>query len=310
MKKIGFVCLAGLDNFIDDIIEDLSNDYNVRKFIIRDQQEIYNAIDWSDIVWLEWANQVAIVGTNYEKIKGKKVILRLHAYESLSDMPRQINWDSVNRLILVATNIQNIMKTTMPDIEKKVRIKLIHNGINLNRFKFGEREPGYNIAWIGFINHKKNPPMALQILKKLTDSDERYKLHIAGHSQDMKYDLYLDYMAKEMGIFDNINWYGQVDDINDFLQDKNYLLHTSILEGYGYVIMEAMAKGIKPVIHNFFEAKNFYPKKYLYNTIDEAAINIADVHNYNSKEYREWLIKEGLTLGDQMKQIRKVIKEI
>jgi len=310
MKKIGFICLAGLDNFIDDIIEDLSNDYNVRKFIIRDQQEIYNAIDWSDIVWLEWANQSAIVGTNYKKIKDKKVILRLHGYESLSDMPRQINWDSVNKLIFVASNVLNIMKTTIPDIEKKARIKIIHNGINLNRFRFGERKPGYNIAWIGFINHKKNPPMALQILKKLTDSDERYKLHIAGQSQDPKYDLYLDYIAKEMGIFDNINLYGQVADINDWLQDKNYLLSTSMLEGYGYAIMEAMAKGIKPIIHNFFEAKYFYPKKYLYNTIDEAVTNIIDTHDYNSKVYRHWLIREKLTLKDQMKQIRNVIKEI
>ena len=80
-----------------------------------------------------------------------------------------------------------------------------------------------------------------------------------------------------------------------------------MLEGYGYSIMEAMAKGIKPVIHNFFEAKYFYPKEYLYNTIDEAVTNITNVRNYNSKEYREWLIKEGLTLGDQMKQIRDVI---
>ena len=150
--------------------------------------------------------------------------------------------------------------------------------------------------------------MALQILKKLTDRDKRYKLHIAGQSQDPKYDLYLDYIAKEMGIFDNINLYGQVTDINDWLNDKNYLLSTSMLEGYGYSIMEAMAKGIKPVIHNFFEAKYFYPKKYLYNTIDTAAINIANVRNYDSKEYRDWIINNGYTLENQVRQIQDIIE--
>ena len=168
MKKISFICLAGLDQFIDPIIEGLSDNYNIRKFIIRDQQEIYNAIDWADIVWLEWANQSAIVGTNYKGIKGKKVIVRLHGYESLSNMPKQVNWGSVNRLIFVAPNVLKIMKNSIPDIEEKVKIKLVYNGINLDKFQFKEREPGHDIAWIGFINHKKNPPMALQILKKLT----------------------------------------------------------------------------------------------------------------------------------------------
>ncbi|MCK4297085.1 MAG: glycosyl transferase family 1, partial [Candidatus Marinimicrobia bacterium] len=66
MNKISFICAVGLDNFIDPIIAGLSNNYIVRKFIVKTQQEIYNAIDWGDVIWLEWANEVAIIATNYE----------------------------------------------------------------------------------------------------------------------------------------------------------------------------------------------------------------------------------------------------
>jgi len=307
MKKIGFICLAGLDQFIDQIIEGLSNNYTVRKFIIRNQQDIYNAIDWADIVWLEWCNQTAIIGTNYEGVKGKKVIIRLHSYEIFTDFPKQINWLVVDRLILVAPHIREILKIFIPDIEEEVKTEIVYNGIDLDKIIFQKRKPGYNIAWIGFINYKKNPQMALQILKKLTDIDKRYKLHVAGSYQDSRYKIYLEYMIREMGLQDNIKFYGWIDNMDKFWEDKNYLLHTSIQEGHSYAIMEAMARGIKPVIHNFRGAKELYRKDDIFNTID-GAINLILNKNYYSDAYRDWIINKGWTIKEQIKQTKEIIK--
>lgn len=310
MKKISFICAAKLDNFIDPIIVGLSNDYMVRKFIVKSEQEIYNAIDWSDIVWLEWANEVAVIGTKYEGIKGKKIIVRLHGYEVFSEMPKKINWAiNVDRLILVATNVLNILKTDIPGIERKIKIEMLYNGMDINKFQLKIRKPGYNIAWVGFINYKKNPVMMLQIIQKLIKIDPRYKIHIAGTFQIRHYDLYLKYMMKELDLENNVIFYGQVDDMNSWLQDKSYLLSTSILEGYGYAIMEAMAQGIKPIIHNFYGAKDFYPKEYLFNTVDEAVEKITS-EKYDSREYRDWIINNGYTLENQLKQIKGIIKAI
>jgi len=311
MKKISFICLAGLDQFIDPIIEGLSDNYIVRKFIIRTQQEVYNAIDWADIVWLEWCNQTAIMGTNYEGIKGKKVIIRLHSYEIFTDFPKQINWPVVDKLILVAPHIREILKIFIPDIEKKVKIEIIFNGIDLNSTHWKKMQPGYNIAWVGFINYKKNPQMALQILKKLTEglynTDKRYMLHVAGSFQDSRYKIYLEYMIKEMGLQNNVKFYGWIDDMRGFWEDKNYLLHTSIHESFGYGIFEAMARGIKPVIHNFRGAKELYPKNVIFNTVEEAVNKIMS-KEYNSGKYRNWIIDKGWTLKNQLKQIKDIIK--
>ena len=46
MKKISVICMSGLDNFIDNIIDGLSDGYMVRKFIVKTEQDIFNAIDW------------------------------------------------------------------------------------------------------------------------------------------------------------------------------------------------------------------------------------------------------------------------
>jgi len=317
MKRIGFICMIGLDQFIDPIIEKLSNDYMVRKYIIKTEQDIYNAIECTDIIFFEWANQSTIVGTNYiqeEGIRGKKVIVRLHSYEIFTDFPKQINWFAVDRLIFVAPHIRDILKETIPDIDKKVESEVIYNGIDIGNIPFKKREGGYNIAWVGYINHKKNPPMTLQIMKKLVDIDKRYTLHIAGSFQDTRYKIYLEYMIKEMGLQDNIKFYGWVENMEQFWEDKNYLLHTSIHEGHSLAITEAMARGIKPVIHNFRGAKELYANldsslRVLFNTVEQAA-NRVKINEYYSKMYRDWVIDRDWTLNNQIRQIKKILEAI
>lgn len=116
-------------------------------------------------------------------------------------------------------------------------------------------------------------------------------------------------MIKEMGLQDNVKFYGWVDDMEKFWKDKNYLLHTSIHESFGYGIFEAMARGIKPVIHNFRGAKELYIKETVFNTIEEAAHLITWPY-YPSKEYRLWIIDKGWTLKNQLKQVKDIIREI
>ena len=305
MKKISVICLSGLDNFIDPIIEGLASDYFVRKFIVTTQQEIYNAIDWGDVIFCEWANESAIVATNYEGIKGKKVIVRLHSYEVFSNMPSQINWSVVDKLIFVAPHIRDILKESIPDIEEKVKTSVVYNGLDLDKIPFKEREAGFNLAWVGYINYKKNPPMALQVMKRLVDIDKRYKLHIAGAYQDLRYKVYLEYMIKEMGLQDNVIFHGWVDDMESFWKDKNYLLHTSIHEGHSYAIMEAMARGIKPIIHNFRGARDLYIN--IFNTVEEAVRIINYNGEYYPKLYRSLVENADWTLENQLKELREII---
>ena len=320
MKKVSIICAAGLDNFIDPIIEGLTSDYTVRKFAVRSKWDIFNAIDWGDIIFFEWANDVAVIGTNYKKIEGKKVIIRLHSYEIFTDFPKQINWGMVNRLIFVAPHIKEILNELSPGIIDKVKSEVIFNGVDIDKIPFKEREPGHNIAWVGYINYKKNPQMALQILWKLVNgvynvneqnftADPQYKLHIAGSYQDLRYKIYLEHMIREMGLQDNVIFYDWIDDMENFWSDKNYLLHTSLHEGHSLAITEAMARGIKPVIHNFRGAKDLYLEETIFNMIDEACEIIrGDIYNPNL--YKDWIFVSRWRLQDQLENINYIIKEI
>ncbi|ABR30380.1 glycosyltransferase [Thermosipho melanesiensis] len=289
-KKIAFICLDGLDNFIDDIIVALSDEYWSRKFVISDKLEIYKAIDWGDIIWFEWANNVAILGSNFEGLSNKPAIIRLHSYEALGDYPKKINWKNIDKLIFVSEHIKDILKIHIPNIENIVDIDIINNGINLENTKFSEKNKGFNIGVVANISHKKNPSMMLQIIKKLVEIDSKYKLHIAGEHLELRYMIYFQHMIKEMGLENNIIFYGFIEDINEWLEDKNYILSTSIHEGHPLNIIESMAMGIKPVIHNYFGSKKQWPNELIFNTIDEA-VDIILEEDYDSRKYRTFVEK-------------------
>ena len=85
------------------------------------------------------------------------------------------------------------------------------------------------------------------------------------------------------------------------LEDKNYILSTSIHESFGYNIAEAMVKGIKPVIYNFPYSKEIWDQKYLFNTIDEA-VSLITEDNYVSYEYRDFVEKR-YSLKKEIEQI-------
>jgi glycosyltransferase involved in cell wall biosynthesis len=114
-----------------------------------------------------------------------------------------------------------------------------------------------------------------------------------------------------MGLSENVTFYGHLDKagMEEFWAKQNYLLSCSPHEGHPYNVMEAMARGIKPVIHNFYGADRLYKKEWLWNAAGGAMESIAYGY-YDSASYREHVISCGWTLADQMKSIRKVLGEI
>ena len=303
--KIAVLCLPGLQSFLGDIVDFLKSKHDVRTCYSNNKQEIASAIRWSDLVWLEWANEIAVYITrNIPELSKKKVICRLHSYEAFSDYPKQMDWTLIDTLVVVADHIKNIVLVLTPEI-RKASIHVIPNGINLDAWKFAERKPGYNIAYVGSINGNKGSILLPHLLKAVCDRDSKYRLHIAGEIQDFRYVFYFKQMLKEFGLIDDFIMCGKIDNVNAWLEDKNYIVSTSPLESQQLSLCEAMAKGIKPVIHNFVGARSLYPDKYIFNSIQDAANMICD-QTYNSASYRQY-IEERYNMHDKLDKIEILI---
>ncbi|MGE5613327.1 MAG: methyltransferase domain-containing protein [Bacillota bacterium] len=305
--RIVFFVKEGLDSFLGDIIEGLSDEYRVRKIIVSDFKQIDAGMEWADVCWFEWCDELVVYGSGLPLAKEKKIICRLHSYEAFTNYIHKVAWRNVDKVIFVAEHIRDFVMEKHPGLKPEQTI-VIPNGIELRKYLFKNREPGYNVAYVGFINYKKGPMLLLHTFKALYDRDRRYKLYIAGKFQDYRYELYFKQMINELGLEKNIFLDGWQENIDKWLEDKNYILCTSLLEGNPVALMEAMSKGIKPIIHNFVGAKEIYPGKYVWNTISEAADMIMD-RTYDSNEYHSF-IANNFSLEKQVRDIVNAIHAI
>ncbi|WP_242855804.1 glycosyltransferase family 4 protein [Ruminiclostridium josui] len=298
----------GDDKFIEDIANKLSAYYEIKRITINmlHMEKLEEWMKWADICWFEWCDELLVYASRLDIAKEKKIICRLHSYEAFTNYPARVNWACVDSLIFVSETIRRYAINTF-GIDEKITT-VIPNGVDLAHFNFENRNQGFNIAYAGYINYKKGPMLLLQVFKALYDSDNRYKFYIAGQFQDPRYSLYFKQMVAEFGLEKNYYFEGWQKNLDKWLEDKNYILCTSVLESQNMSVMQAMAKGIKPVIHNFVGASEIYPNKYLWNTISEAVFTIRD-NEYNSGEYRDFVV-DNYSLDMQLKSTVSLLENI
>ena len=279
-------------NFITPLkmqwIKGYENVFKDHEFIKSDQP-----LDGSfDARMFMWCNEDTIDFINNRE-KDAKYIVFVRRYEYYSQPLEKVDWSKVDAVIMVNDYLaKGFFQRT------GVKPHVIHNGVMPEDWTYRERGHGKQIAIVGFVNQKKNYPLALQILAALP---EDYTLHIAGDVQCLATMDYMDNLAK--AIKRKVYFYGHVDNIDLWLEDKNYLLSTAISEGNPNNVMEAMAKGIKPIVHNW-PGCDMQFKPYMFNTVKEAVEMMYTDSQYDSKAYRTLIeCAHGLKQYDKIKEV-------
>ncbi len=307
-RKLTLFVRAGFDQFLDDLIGGLGRHYDVKKAVISRIEEVAPLMEQADICWFEWCDELVVHASRLEVARRKPIVCRLHRYEVFTPMPAQVQWENIDTLMLVTDHLITILRSTVPGIEDRVQVAVVRNGVATDRYRFTPRSPGFNLASVGYIHSRKNPTLLLQILAKLVRFDSRYKLYVAGQFQEPMVQIYWNHMIKEMGLTNNVQFDGWQKDIGSWLSDKQFLLSTSMHESFGYSIAEAMACGIKPVVHNFPFSGGIWPEQVLFNTVDEA-VGMVTSHIYSSKAYRDF-VEQHYSLFEQVTETRKVLSAL
>jgi glycosyltransferase involved in cell wall biosynthesis len=264
---------------------------------------MHELMKWSDVSWFEWATDVAVEASKLPKVC--KTIVRLHRFEAYCDWPAKMQWENVDTLITVGnTFVKDALIRQVPALEARTRVVTIPNGVNLQKFRFVERPRGKNLACIGYLNARKNPMFLLQCMQKLHFIDPQYKLYLAGIFQDATLEQYIRYMVKALDLADAVFFDGWQDDVNGWLEDKHYIVSASIGESQGMGLLEGMACGLKPVIHNFPGADQIFPSEHLFNISEEFCRQVCSEH-YEPGAYRRF-VEERYSLQKQLSAINKL----
>ena len=222
-----------------------------------------------------------------KSVDGARNIMFLRRYELFDRSHREVDWENIDHLIVVNTWIGDRMREYFDHYGYKTPISCIYNSVDLDLWKFKERKPN---PWIGMACHihpKKNLSLALQILAALP---QEYELHIAGQVQDPCTAEYLNHVGKR--IYRKIYLYGHIErqQLNFWWEQMGFCLSTSLSEGNPNNVIEAMAKGIKPVVHSWPGAEDQFDKSWIFSTVSEA-VNQIKLSPYESSRYRDHVRK-------------------
>jgi glycosyltransferase involved in cell wall biosynthesis len=263
------------------------------------------------LVWCEWAGDEAIKFCEREKTC--RIVVRVHGYEVHNGNIGRMDWLKVDDAIFVANYLRDHALAQSEPLREACNIYVVPGGVEAGKFTIGVTDAwtpenahpmakdGTKIAMACYGNYKKNFQMALQILAKLPSE---YTLHIATEWQDDRLAMYIDNLIGELALGDRVFLYPWQDDLNAFYADKDAYLSCSIEESFHYSLAEGMAAGLKPVIHCWKSARDFYKPEWIFRTVDEAVGMI--LAPCEPEAYRQYAV-ENLDVKRNLKRIRRIL---
>lgn len=266
-----------------------------------------NLIETCDRVFFESSDTNIHLATEQRPHKKGKVFLRIVDVDAHVRGPAGVRAGYVDGIIYIADYIKQMCEERYKNLEG-IPSKVIPMGVDLNRFTFRERPVGKDIAFISTrLTPEKEFDQALRIFSELKRRSSQWRLHVVGRMfENSVWEMHINNILDSTGIRDSVKFYGNIpytsgNEINDFLEDKDFLLLTSHKEAFSYAVAEAMAKGIKPVIYNFKGAPDIWRKQSIFNT-EREAIDIFEDGVYTPSLYRKY-IEDNYSMENHLKAV-------
>lgn len=136
---------------------------------------------------------------------------------------------------------------------KKQKIKIIHNAIDYEKFKFDNNirihmrqqlkfsNEDIVVGHVGRFTNQKNHNFLIDIFYELYLKNRNYKLLLVGTGE--KQDE-INNKIKSLGIQENVLFVGFSNEVNKIMQAMDIFVFPSLYEGLGLVLIEAQASGL------------------------------------------------------------------
>ena len=170
------------------------------------------------------------------------------------------------------------------------KVKILHNGIDTQRFQFNEKirtnirkELGLTnemlIGFVGRLHAQKNPYRMLEIFAELRKKQGDAHLLIVGDGEERPRMIQV---CKELKIMPAVHFVGQVTNVYEMMMAMDVFLFPSVFEGLGLVVIEAQATDLPCVVSEQVPAPDLTGKLRVCRLEDENEVWVKAILNYAS----------------------------
>jgi glycosyltransferase involved in cell wall biosynthesis len=283
----------------------------IKKFLI--QQDLKNFLRTNDVAFFEWSSGLLAQASYLPKKAG--IVTRLHRYE-LYQWAEKINWNVVDKIILVSKAKKREFQSLLPEQESKIVI--IPEAISLGKFPLRSRRFRGDIGTLCSLVPRKRLYELILAFYELCAFRNDFHLHLGGGSRPLHKDYHeaLFQLVYRLGISSKVTFYDHVENSQGWYQNIDIFVSNSYSEGLQVAPMEAMASGCYCLSHRWEGAEELLPEENLFYTnkeLIELIIRYADCSEEEKSQQKERLrniIHENFNVEKTKVQIRRVIEEV
>ncbi len=259
-----------------------------------------------DIVWFESVSRCLV---DVSQKANCKILIKLNESDVDSEILDRINWGNVERVFVPEVNyIKKQLFDRLPLLQIQTTVTTYADVVDLKEFELQNLGPGKSLVCLDDICAENNPMGLIQCMQKLNYIDRDYKLFFAGDIQNHQLENYMRFMVRRLGLdscvfFDNCSH-----DLAAYLENKHYVVSGSVSQKFNERILQAMACGLKPVIHNGPLASKKFKSKFLFNISEDFCKTVLS-EDYNPIEYRRF-VEDKYSLSKQLSIFHKIIVDL
>lgn len=328
MTSLGLFVGEGNWTFFHEIYEDLASHFQVEVYHQRTvntpllhgrlnrwlfRHGIQSVLNRNEVCFFEWASDLLVAASHMPK--RSKIVTRLHSFELFEWAPK-INWDAVDKVILVSQTMQKRFCELYPHQADKTCV--VYNGVDLSRFKPPDkRDFSFRIGMLCNILPIKRVYEVILSLNELRKGGYGASLHIAGEPKgDYRYAQAVQRLVDELGLQDAVTFYGRVDETTAWLQNIDIFVSNSYWEGQQVALIEALACGCYCLSHFWAGVEEVLPQENIYDTEAEMISKIIEFYKlpeglkFKSQKQMRDIALQKFDLEKTKLQIRQVIEQV
>ncbi|HOQ03829.1 MAG TPA: hypothetical protein PKY88_01265 [Anaerohalosphaeraceae bacterium] len=211
-------------------------------------------------------------------------------YEDLNHPAlEQIDWMGIRALFVPSQAAAEQIRLRLGTLPSSMQVLSMGPSVDPETIGFTERRKGKRLAAIGPWTAHQNPMFLLQCMQKLHYLDADMRLYLAGEFEDETIRAYVESMIETMGLDNAVILDGVPRSWARWLKDKHYILSTAVDGRAMPGVLQAMAAGLRPVVHQFPGVCEFVEKEFVFVLAEDFCRQILE-GAYEPRRYREWVV--------------------